>query len=109
MTQAYYEAANAAHNVKAHRWTHGIVYAAGRQVGWHQLKTSTAAVTQPQFNRVYKDMVNRMHQGEEFKAPEQVKTTENRLTMDAKKKPRTATESNKSAAEAFKASMKGLS
>lgn len=39
MTQAYYEAANAAHNVKAHRWSHGIVYAAGKQVAWHLLLT----------------------------------------------------------------------
>ena len=108
MTQAYYEAANAAHNVKAHRWSHGIVYAAGRQVGWHLLKSEVAKITQPLFNDVYKDMTKRMHQGESFKAPEQVKTTENRLTMDAKKKPRTATETNKSAAEAFKNSMRGL-
>lgn len=106
MTQAYYEAANAAHNVKAHRWSHGIVYAAGKEVGWHQLKTATAATTQPQFNRVYKDMVNRMHQGETFKAPEQVKTTENRLTVDAKMKKRTKTESNKEAAANFKNSIK---
>ena len=107
MTQAYYEAANAAHNVKAHRWSHGIVHAAGKQVGWHQLKTATAAVTQPQFNRVYKDMVNRMHQGEEFKAPEKVKTTENRITFEAKK-TKTTTEQNKSARDRAMQAMKGL-
>ena len=98
VTQAYYEAANASHNVKQHNWSHGIVYQAGRTVGWHQLKTQTAKVTQPQFNKVYKDMIQRMHMGEVFTAPEQVKTTENRLTVDAKKKTRTKTESNKSAA-----------
>ena len=98
VTQAYYEAANASHNIKAHNWSHGIVYQAGRQVGWHSLKTQTAKITQPQFNKVYKDMMQRMVMGETFKAPEAVKTTENRLTVDAKNKTRTKTESNKSAA-----------
>lgn len=106
VTQAYYEAANASTHPTKHNWSHGIVYAAGKQVGWHMLKTQTANVTQPQFNRIYKDMINRMHMGEVFTAPEQVKTTKSRLTVDAKKKPRTKTEQNKQAAKKAMESLK---
>ena len=97
VTQAYYEAANAASHVKTHKWSHGIVYATGKQVGWFALKTEEAKKTKPEFIRIYKDMTSRMRMGEVFTAPEQVKTTENRLTVDAKKKTRTKTEQNKSA------------
>ena len=97
VTQAYYEAANASHNVKHHNWSHGIVYQTGKTVGWHQLKTQIAKVTQPQFNKVYKDMTQRLLMGETFTAPEQARTTENRLTFEAKK-TKTKTEQNKSAA-----------
>jgi len=105
VTQAYYEAANASHNVKHHNWSHGIVYQAGKTVGWHTLKTQTAKVTQPQFNKVYKDMTQRMQMGETFKAPEQVRTTVNRLTVDAKKEKRTTTTQNQSARDR---AMKGM-
>ena len=98
VTQAYYEAANASHSVKQHNWSHGIVYAAGKAVGWHMLKTQTAKTTQPQFIKIYKDMQQRMLMGESFTAPEQVRTTVNRLTVDAKKEKRDKTEQNKAAA-----------
>ena len=106
VTQAYYEAANASHNVKHHNWSHGIVYQTGKTVGWHQLKTQTAKVTQPQFNKVYKDMQQRLLMGETFTAPEQVRTTVNRLTVDAKKAPRTTTTQNQSARDKAMQGMK---
>jgi len=98
VTQAYYEAANAASHVESHPWSHGIVYAAGKQVGWFSLRTQTAKVTQPQFNKVYKDMLQRMHMGEAFTAPEQIKTTVNRITVDSREVRRTKTQRNKNAA-----------
>ncbi len=106
VTQAYYEAANASHNVKTHNWSHGIVYAAGKQVGWFNLKTMEAKHTQPDFNKVYKDMIQRMHMGETFTAPDQVKTTVNRLTVDAKKEKRTTTTQNQSARDKAMESLK---
>ncbi|MBL4795913.1 MAG: hypothetical protein JKY50_00710 [Oleispira sp.] len=98
VTQAYYEAANAASHPKEHNWSHGIVHAAGKQTGWYLLKTEVSKITQPIFNKIYKDMSKRMLMGETFTAPEKVRTTVNRLTVDAKKEKRTKTESNKNAA-----------
>lgn len=106
VTQAYYEAANAASHPKEHKFSHGIVHAAGKQAGWYLLKTEVSKITQPIFNKIYKDMSKRMLMGETFTAPEQVRTTVNRLTVDAKKAPRTTTTQNQSARDKAMQGMK---
>ena len=57
-----------------------------------------------QYKEIYKKVCKEIIAGATFDVPEY--ETKNRLTVDAKNKTRTKTESNKSAAEAFKNSIK---
>lgn len=87
-----------------HNWQCSAVYEAGKRCGFTSIKEGK--IGGDQYKEVYKKVCRELLTGKTFDLP--VYETKNRLTVDAKMKTRTKTTQNQSAAEAFKASMKGL-
>ena len=77
------------------------VHEAGKRCNFGDIKRGT--ISEKQFSTIYKAVCDEVFKGVKFEVP--VYVTEMRIGYDSKGS-KTATESNKSAAEAFKASMK---
>jgi len=85
--------------------THVAVHEAGKRCNFGDIKRGS--ISEKQFCTVYKSVCEEVFQGVKFELPDYGNyETDNRLTVDAKKKKRTKTESNKSAAANFKNSIK---
>ncbi|KAA0874972.1 replication protein P [Nitrincola tapanii] len=67
--QAYREACLHAEHPSQHRWSHPIVYLAGKETGWFELRGEDEAQVFPQFDYVYQLLVQRVQQGEEIEMP----------------------------------------
>nr|WP_051227698.1 replication protein P [Oceanospirillum beijerinckii] len=65
---AYREACRAAHAPGAARWSHGVVYHAGREVGWFDMHQS-ANGAERRFAKVYQGLCQRAMAGEQFELP----------------------------------------
>jgi len=87
-----------------HNWQSPGVFEAGKRCGFKSILQGQ--ISGEQYKEIYKTVCRELLTGKTFDLP--VYETKNRLTVDAKKKTRTTTTQNQSAAEAFKASMKGL-
>lgn len=66
---AYREACNAPEPKAAHAWSHPLVYHTGRAVGWYFLANTAESRAFPIFERCYRDLCQRLQQGETFPAP----------------------------------------
>ncbi len=65
---AYREACRAAHAPGAAKWSHGVVYHAGREVGWFDMHQS-ANGAERRFAKVYQGLCQRAMAGEQFELP----------------------------------------
>ena len=81
-------------SISGRTWKYPAVYEAGRRCGFADIKRGL--ISEEQYTEVYKKVVEEVNNGAVFESP--VHETKNRLTVDAKKKDRTKTEQNKSAA-----------
>jgi hypothetical protein len=63
---AYIEACNARSPKAAHNWSHPAVYYAGKKAGWFTLSSETERVAFPAFERKYRDLCQRVLDGEEL-------------------------------------------
>lgn len=63
---AYQEACNAGEPKAAQPWSHPIVYHTGNDVGWYFLGTTASDRAFPVFQKHYRGLCERVHQGEVF-------------------------------------------
>ncbi|MFT5706292.1 MAG: hypothetical protein ACI9ES_000564 [Oceanospirillaceae bacterium] len=66
---AYREACFHALVPSKHKWSHCVVYHAGRAVGWFELRSEQEQQTFPQYSYQYEVMCRRFRQGEKFDLP----------------------------------------
>lgn len=66
--QAYRECCAHGRWPSEHNWSHGAVFAAGRETGWYELQNRTEQQTWPLFKRNYEVMCRRAVKGESFDA-----------------------------------------
>ena len=67
---AYIEACRAPSPKKDYKWSHPIVYHAGKSCDWFFLQTNSEKVAFPIFSLKYKELLERAKQGEQFERPE---------------------------------------
>jgi Replication protein P len=74
MRSAYQEAANAASPKNAQKWSHPIVYLAGKSVGWYAMSHQSEQATYPRFATAYKALIKQYLSGEqlEIDQPKQI-------------------------------------
>ena len=63
---AYIEACRAPSPKARYRWSHPVVYHAGKACDWYFLQTSAESVAYPVFKRKYQDFCERVRAGEEL-------------------------------------------
>ena len=63
---AYMEAANKPSPKNAQRWSHPLVYQAGKTVGWYAMSHAGEHLTWPAFEKAYRDLIKRFLNGENF-------------------------------------------
>ena len=63
---AYREACLARAPQRRQAWSHAAVYHAGAAVGWHALATRPESRTWPMFERCYRELCERLAQGQEL-------------------------------------------
>lgn len=61
---AYIEAANCALPAETYRWSHPVVYWAGRDCGWHFLATALEVRSRPRFTEHYRERCASLLRGE---------------------------------------------
>ena len=66
---AYREACFNAQSPTSHAWSHNVVYQAGRETGWFELRSEEEKVTFPRFNYHYEIMCRRFRKGEILEQP----------------------------------------
>jgi hypothetical protein len=64
--EAYIEACNASSPKSAHNWSHPAIYFAGKDTGWFTLSSETERTAFPAFEKKYRDLCQRVFDGEEF-------------------------------------------
>lgn len=65
--QAYFEAANAPSPKNAQKWSHPIVYLAGKSVGWYAMSHNSENLTYPAFQKAYRDLVKQFLNGSDLR------------------------------------------
>ena len=64
---AWEEACMHSHEVLSHKWSHRVVYQAGRHTGWHQIKTASGeqavARLRHRFAQHYQEIVSKLSSG----------------------------------------------
>lgn len=107
--QAYKECCSKSHmpNHKDAKWTHGVIYHAGREVGWYSIRNSSTkaeiAGNKKLFVQAYDSLCKRVMEGEAFSVPEQSET----LLEHHQNGEKVATESNKQAAAQAMSELRG--
>lgn len=66
---AYKEAANAAHCVNEHQWSHPVVYHTAKKIGFYDLKQKPENQTKPLFEHIYQTLCRRVKNGEKLDDP----------------------------------------
>ena len=66
---AYREACLSNEPRTSHKWSHPIVYHAGKATDWFFLNNQTEATTFPVFERNYEILINRLRSGEKLEIP----------------------------------------
>ena len=71
---AYMEACNNSHQPVKHKWSHNVIYQAGREVGWYEIKTASSQEKMKQvknaFTGAYQRLCEAVMRGEAMNAPE---------------------------------------
>lgn len=67
---AYHEACQAPEPKAAQTWSHPLVYHAGHQAGWYFLATNTEQRTFPVFEKIWRNLCERLRQGDVFALPQ---------------------------------------
>lgn len=65
--QAYFEAANAPSPKNAQKWSHPIVYLAGKAVGWYAMSHNSENLTYPSFQKAYRELIKQFLNGVDLK------------------------------------------
>ncbi|WP_299588313.1 replication protein P [uncultured Microbulbifer sp.] len=73
---AYREACNAPSPKTNHKWSHPVVYHAGRESNWHFLANNPESIAYPVFAEHYRKLCARVLEGEKLSAPEPLKLEE---------------------------------
>ena len=74
--KAYQEACNLPSPKTEQRWSHPIVYLAGRDVSWHLLANETESKVLPLFGDIYQQYCDRILMGEKFAVEASTETPE---------------------------------
>jgi hypothetical protein len=74
--KAYQEACNLPSPKTEQRWSHPIVYLAGRDVSWHLLANETESKMLPIFSDIYQQYCDRILMGEKFAVEASTETPE---------------------------------
>lgn len=69
---AYEEACLHAEHPREHRWSHPVVYHAGRQTEWFRLRSEDKPDVYPDFERQYLVLCQRLADGETFSVPQPI-------------------------------------
>jgi hypothetical protein len=84
--KAYIEAAMSDGMRDRVKWSHAAVYHAGRETGWHNLRTSTEKEIYPLFRRNYEEVCRRIIAGEDLSLPIQKALPETVFTPASEEK-----------------------
>jgi hypothetical protein len=69
---AFVEACNAPSPKAKYRWSHPLVYHAGRKTGWHRLASSDENYSFPIYRQQYENLLEALIRGEELPAIEHI-------------------------------------
>ena len=71
---AYIECCNNSHQPVKHKWTHNVIYQAGREVGWYEIRTASSKEKMKQtknaFTGAYQRLCEAVMRGEVMNGPE---------------------------------------
>lgn len=67
---AYQEACRAPSPKAGHKWSHPVVYHAGRKCDWYFLQTNAESVAYPIFRKIYQDLCQEVREGKPLEQPE---------------------------------------
>lgn len=74
--QAYEEACRYADQATEHDWSHAVVYHAGKQTGWFELRSLSAEQIWPRFQQQYKALCDKVLAGQVLVMPGQLRLPE---------------------------------
>ncbi len=74
--QAYEEACRYADQPSEHAWSHAVVYHAGKQTGWFELRSLATEQSWPRFQQEYKRLCDKVLAGQVLTMPGQLRLPE---------------------------------